>query len=188
MNLYKYLEELDSDSLASKIFNEQNRLNLPGLIKECEIIAHEINMYSELKNMDRKKFKILLNDKIKQYNEKILKQEIKNKDYKKIKSFLNENCDLKEYFKAFNVEDVRTKFRLRTQMVDAKLNFKNKNNYSNELWLCDSCQSSIESQSHLLWCPAYQNLRDGKNLNNDKDLINYIKQVLEIRQDLKLRR
>ena len=81
-------------------------------------------MYSELKNMNRKKFKKILNEKIKLYNEKLLKQEIRSKNYKKIKSFLSENCELKDYFKEFNVEDVRTKFRLRTKMVDAKLNFK----------------------------------------------------------------
>ena len=49
-------------------------------------------------------------------------------------------------------------------------------------------ESSIESQSHLLWCPAYKNLREEKNLNNDDDLLEYVKKVLEIRQDLKLRR
>ena len=74
---------------------------------------------------------------------------------------------VKDYFISNNVEDVRTKFHLRTKMVDAKLNFENKKNYSHELWLCDSCETSIESQSHLLWCPAYQNLREGKDLSKD---------------------
>ena len=107
---------------------------------------------------------------------------------KKIKPLLNEKSELKEYFKVFNVEDVRLKFRLRTMMVDAKFNFKNKKEYSNDLWVCDSCSSNIESQSHLLWCPAYQNLRANKSLDNDQDLINYIKKVLEIRNELMLRR
>ena len=103
-------------------------------------------------------------------------------------SVVIEKCELKEYFKLYNVEDVRLKFRLRTMMVDAKLNFKNKKDYSSELWLCDSCSCFIETQSHLLWCPAYQSLRTNKNMNNDRDMINYIRKVLEIRQDLKLRR
>ena len=86
------------------------------------------------------------------------------------------------------MEDVRLKFRLRTMMVDAKMNFRNKKEYSKKLWLCDSCTSSIESQSHLIWCPAYQYLRENKNLNDDQDMINYIKEVLEIRDELMLRR
>ena len=73
-------------------------------------------------------------------------------------------------------------------MIDAKMNFKNKDNYSKELWQCDSCEKSIESQSHLLWCPAYANLRDGKNLRDDKDLIVYIKKVMQVREELMLRR
>ena len=86
------------------------------------------------------------------------------------------------------VEDVRLKFRMETKMVDAKLNFKNKKNYSNELWQCYSCERAIESQSHLLWCPAYQQLREGKNMKDDKHLIAYIKKVLKIREELSLRR
>ena len=170
------------------VFIKQNRLNLPGLTKECEKIAQEMDINNELRDMDMKSFKKFINRKISQYNDNLLKNEIKSKDYKKIKQFLSENFELKEYFKIYNVEDIRLKFRIRTMMVDAKTNFKNKKEYSSDLWLCDSCSSSIETQSHLLWCPAYQNLRENKNLNNDRDLINYIRKVLEIRQDLKLRR
>ena len=60
--------------------------------------------------------------------------------------------------------------------------------WKNELWLCDSCQKSIETQSHLLWCPTYKNLRAGKNLDSDKDLVNYIKHVLQYRQENNLQR
>ena len=123
-----------------------------------------------------------------EHNEKELKQEIKSKDYKKIRDFLNEKSQMKEYFTLFNVEEVRLKFRWRTKMVDTKFNFENKKDYSHSLWQCNSCETSIESQSHLLWCPAYKNLREEKNLNNDDDLLEYVKKVLEIRQDLKLLR
>ena len=95
---------------------------------------------------------------------------------------------MKPYFKELRVEEARLKFRLETKMVDAKFNFKNKKKYSNELWQCDSCEKAIESQSHLLWCPAYQQLREGKNLKDDKHLITYIKKVLKIREELSLRR
>ena len=95
---------------------------------------------------------------------------------------------MKEYFKNLKVEDIRINFRLRTKMIDAKFNFRNKAEYGSELWSCDSCEKAIESQSHLMWCPAYQNLRKDKLLDSDTDIVNYIKQVMQIRQDLKLRR
>ena len=71
LNLFKYLQQLDTESLAQKIFNEQERLNFPGLIKECEDIAHEMNIQTELKTMDRKFFKKFINEKMIKYNEKI---------------------------------------------------------------------------------------------------------------------
>ena len=101
---------------------------------------------------------------------------------------IDEKYEFKNYFKELKVEDARIKFRLETKMVDAKFNFKNKKNYHSELWQCDSFERAIESQSHLLWCPAYQQLRDGKDLKDDKHLISYIKKVLKIREELSLRR
>ena len=60
--------------------------------------------------------------------------------------------------------DGRTMFKYRTHMTDIKFNYKNKEDYVMELWKCDSCQTAIELQSHILWCPAYQELRGGKDI------------------------
>jgi hypothetical protein len=56
------------------------------------------------------------------------------------------------------------------------------------LWLCDSCCSSIETQSNLLFCPSYSTLMEGKGLSNDDYLIAYIQNVMQIRTKLKLRK
>ena len=71
-------------------------------------------------------------------------------------------------------------------MLDTKMNFSAK--YEKELWKCDSGISAIESQSHLLFCPAYAHLREGKSLSDDQDLIEYIQNVLRIRTKLNLRK
>ena len=97
-----------------------------------------------------------------------------------------ENFEIKAYFKEMNLSDARINFKLRTHMFDVKFNYKNDKKFASELWRCDSCQTSIESQNHVLWCPAYQELREGKNINNDKDLINYMQKVITIREKLKL--
>ena len=98
----------------------------------------------------------------------------------------NESFEAKEYLSTMNLYNARTKFRMRSNMIDVKFNFSSK--YESELWLCDSCQSSIESQSHLLFCPAYASLREGKDLKNDEHLIKYIQNVMEIRTKLNLRK
>ena len=60
-------------------------------------------------------------------------------------------------------------------MLDTKMNYSAK--YEKELWKCDSCRSAVESQSHLLFCLAYASLKEGKSLNDDQDLIDYIQNV-----------
>ena len=85
-----------------------------------------------------------------------------------------------------NLSNARLKFNLRSKMLDIKFNYSAK--YEKELWLCDSCCSSIETQSHLLFCPAYSTLREGKDLSNDDHLIAYIQSVMQIRTKLKLRK
>ena len=71
-------------------------------------------------------------------------------------------------------------------MLDVKFNYKNNPIHSAKLWLCDSCETSIDTQSHILWCPSYAKLREGKDIRSDEDLINYLKSVMKIRDKLKL--
>ena len=71
-------------------------------------------------------------------------------------------------------------------MLNIKFNYKNDKLNAKELWNYDSCQSAIETQDHIIWCPAYADLREDKSLNNDNDLIVYFKEVMKIRENLKL--
>ena len=38
-----------------------------------------------------------------------------------------------------------------------------------------------DTQEHIVRCPTYQTFRFGKDLNNDKDLVDYISKVIKIR-------
>ena len=69
-------------------------------------------------------------------------------------------------------------------MLKFKYNYKNDPINKASLWNCDSCQSAIETQVHILWCPAYSELRQGKDINNDDHLIEYIQRVLKMREKL----
>ena len=69
-------------------------------------------------------------------------------------------------------------FRLRSHMANVKMNQKSDKRYANELWKCDFCLS-IDSQSHIVWCPAFASLREGKNLANDLDLVKYFQAVMK---------
>ena len=120
--------------------------------------------------------------------EKEQKEEILK--FKKLKDgpMKNERFGTKQYLKNYKLEDARVNFKYRTKMMEFKFNYKNDKINCSELWNCDSCQSAIESQDHILWCPAYAKLRDGKSLQNDVDLITYFTEVMKIRENLKLRK
>ena len=44
----------------------------------------------------------------------------------------------------------------------------------------------IESQSHILYCDAYADLRADRDISNNSDLVEYMKNVLTIREKLGL--
>ena len=98
------------------------------------------------------------------------------------KNLEEESLKIKDYVESMKLRDARMLFRLRSGMVNAKMNRKNDKKYSMDLWRCDDCRS-MDSQSHIIWCPAYAGLREGKDLKCDKDLVKYFQQVMKIRED-----
>ena len=89
---------------------------------------------------------------------------------------------MKSYITEMKLREARTLFRVRSSMIPVKMNMKSNTKYAQELWKCDDCMS-MDSQSHILWCPAYAPLREGKTLSNDLDLVHYFQAVIKIRED-----
>ena len=42
------------------------------------------------------------------------------------------------------------------------------------------------TQTHIIHCPAYKELREGKSLDSDEDVAEYFGKVLKLRDQLKL--
>mgnify|MGYP003315761953 CR=1 FL=1 len=101
-------------------------------------------------------------------------------------NFFYQRINSKEYFKIMNLEDARTKFKMRTEMLNFKFNYKSDYENFSSLWKCDSCLSAIETQNHILWCPSYAELREGKDIMKDEDVIDYFQKVIKIRDNLKI--
>ena len=108
------------------------------------------------------------------------------KKSEKVKDNISEEFERKDYFDNKVVIETRTMFQARCKMFQCKMNYSNDPKYKRELWLCDSCQSSIDTQSHVMVCPAYQILREGKDMNNDRDVVRYFVSVMIIREKLNL--
>ena len=100
---------------------------------------------------------------------------------------VGEEFGRKPYLKQLNLSDARTKFKYRTKMTQyVKMNYSSSAQYAEDLWRCQSCQSKIDTQSHVLWCSSYSSLREGKNLDKDEDLCNYLQEVFKIRHNLEI--
>ena len=63
-----------------------------------------------------------------------------------------------------------------------KMNFSRDNKYMADLWCCWHCPY-VDSQVHIQICPAYQQFREGKDMNNDKDLVEFYRKVIKMRDD-----
>ena len=82
--------------------------------------------------------------------------------------------------------EAKTNFSMRAKMLPFKFNYKNDKKNQLEMWKCDSCMTEIETQSHIIHCPAYHQLREGKSLDSQEDLVGYFQSVMTIRERLNL--
>ena len=86
-----------------------------------------------------------------------------------------------EYIKKENIPLGWTLFKFRSDMYDAKKNFKNNPIYKKESFLCDGCKVEVDENVHVLYCVSYRDLRTNKDLSSDRDLAVFLQQVLNIR-------
>ena len=82
--------------------------------------------------------------------------------------------------------NARINFSLRARTFPCKMNTMNNSKFKADMWRCDSCESCIDSQSHILYWPAYKDLREGRALSSDDDIVLYFREVLAIRMKLDL--
>lgn len=181
---YHHLTHLSEDSLAWQVGQIQLKLDLPGLLQECKEMERELSLPDSLK-CTKNQWKNIVNKKVREKNKNDLIEMIRIKEYKKLDANLlkNENFEAKSYMKNLSIQNARTKFAIRTKMVrTVKLNYKNDPSNKRTMWECNDCYS-IDSQEHILWCPAYQEFRVNKDLDSDKDLTRYFQQVLIYRDE-----
>ena len=179
--LIHHIATLGQDSLAYQVYEEQRKLQLPDLLQECQdfLIKFKIqdfNVYTkgQWKTLIKKQIKI------KNQNDLLLWM----KRYSKIdQSISEETFEIKPYIKQLSISLARDKFRLRSHMMrTVKMNFSSDKKYMADLWRCWHCPC-VDSQAHIQICPAYQQFREGKDMNNDKDLVEFYRKVIKMRDD-----
>ena len=185
LNLIHHLKYLDPESLGNEFYHLQVKLNLPGLVKECRNLIRIYNLPDIIDsnlNYSKESWKTIVKKHVRIKSELDVKKQFEN--YSKLKYLNTETETLKqqEYISNLSLKDARTKFRIRSHMINTKYNRKSDKAYAADLWRCDQCRS-VDTQSHILWCPAFAPLREGKSLEDDKDLVCYFQEVMRIRND-----
>ena len=97
-----------------------------------------------------------------------------------------EQYELKEYFKTMNLSQARMKFSLRMKTTKhVKSHFFNDRKYSEQMWKCSPQCDKIDTIQHIAFsCPKYDHLKHNKDLqNSDEDLVNFFKEVVQLRDD-----
>ena len=181
---YHHLLHLPRDSLAHEVASTQAELGYPGLMTECQVLLGKYNL-SDAENKSKIQWKNEVKNSVKEANQKsflsLTKEKYEKLDYNTLS---DENCERKDYLKSLNLPDARLKFALRTKMTKTvQMNFKGVPKFAKNGWKCTEC-STPDTQEHVIRCPFFQHLRIGKNLHSDKDLVDYFRKVIKIREKL----
>ena len=148
---------------------------------ECAKLM-EMHEISDAKNYNKMRWKRLVKKKVEEQKRADLLGKIES-NYKKLdyKVLREENCDLKEYMRSLNLPDARLKFALRSKMTkNVQMNYKGEPKFMKNGWKCQDCNVP-DTQDHIIRCPSYKELREGKNLDSDKDLVEYFRRIIQIR-------
>ena len=71
-----------------------------------------------------------------------------------------------------------------------KMDFMNDEIFKMQMWICEGCaklsynkntMGKLDTQQHILVCEGYSDLREGKELDKDQDLVGYFQAVIRRR-------
>ena len=177
---FHHILNLPENSLAGEIARTQIKFNFPGLMTECQELVIKYNL-PNVNLYSKAQWKKIVDESLNEYNKNIII--MKMKQYKKLDQINHETEEYttKTYMKKFNLADARLKFALRTRMTrTVQTNFKGNPNYKSNDWKCQDC-NVLDTQEHIVRCPLYKSLRTDKDLSSDKDLIDYFRKVIDLR-------
>ena len=115
---------------------------------------------------------------------------LKKIDYR---DYSNGKHQVQSYLKDLQIYQARLKFKINSKMTPTvQMNFQSDQNFANQLWTCSGCSSvtadgqlagSRDTQSHIIICKGYQEMRQDLDFNKDKDLVKYFDMVIKERLD-----
>ena len=98
------------------------------------------------------------------------------------KSEIQKAISKSHYEDMMSIENARTKFKIRTKMLEkVPGNFKNMHKNIENGLKCDLCPEEM-TQNHCVLCPERKEDRKGLDMNNLDDLVIYFTNILDRRR------
>ena len=199
LNFIHHLANLPEGALARNILDEQVRLAVPGLYKQCEPYLMEMGISGivNLQALSKWQMKIKVKKFIARKNCTELLE--KSKKYKKLDyhKLSNETFERKQYFANLSLENARMSFRVSSKLVPTiRSNYPSKYRRQDIPLTCPTCSNlsssptsglptsdtappPLHSQSHILTdCVGVSDLRAECNEKDDKSLAVFFRKVV----------
>jgi hypothetical protein len=122
--LLHHIATITEDTLAKEIYNVQKKLNLPGLVEECNNFLGG-NEITNVESYSKLQWNQLVKKKMKEENKDDLLYQMKGSKKLMVEKLIAESFSVKAYLSQLNIEDVRLRFEINSGMTPTvKMNFQ----------------------------------------------------------------
>ena len=182
--LILHLRNLDKESLARRVYCQQQKELWPGLVEEAKQICVELQIEDcNVTSMNKNKYREVVTKACHKVNEERLRLQASKVKCGRIKQ---EEYGKKEYVTNKTIDESRKWFRTRFGLQDFAGNYSHNRRFAKTDWLC-RCRTEKEDEGHIISgkCSVYEDLRGQfGDLSKDSNLVEYFQAVLDRREDL----
>ena len=181
--LVHHIRNIEDGSLAKVMYQEQVRNSWTGLARETEELCEELNIENVNETeLQKKPFKKVVNKACIAKEDHLMKEE--TFEMIKMRKIREEAWGIKDYVKSGNLYSVRSTWNVQSYMLDVAGNYSHHTKYEATGWLCQACDLHIrEDQDHITQCKGYSDLLQGRNMDDDKELVEFYRLVMARREE-----
>ena len=183
--LVYHVAHLEVGELARDMLEEQVRHGWPGLVVEVSQLCDKLRLEdARLTLKTREQYAKDVVTACKWRDEALMKEQMEGKKEKKMRIMYHDNMDMKDYVKHGNLYTARTTWEVRSHMLRVAGNYPGHNKYAATGWQCQACRLQVrEDQEHLASCVGYADIRTGRDLSVEDELVSFIMSVMARRKE-----
>ena len=179
-----HIRDLDQDSLANKVYEEQKANQWPGLAQETKTICEQLGIEDcNSTKLSKADYRKLVTAACHRKNEEYIRKEASEKKCHRIKE---ESYGKKEYMSSKTISETRNWVRSRFFLQPFAGNYTHSRKYASSDWLC-RCMENKEDKAHITSgsCKVYGDLTSKfGDLKEDGNLVDFFNAVLDRREAL----